>query len=59
MWKCVPYDEMATYYVHMIKIESTNIDYKEETGVPIVAQQKQIRLGTMRFGVNPWPHSVG
>ena len=30
---------------------------KPQVGVPIVAQQKRIRLGTMRF--DPWPRSVG
>ena len=29
------------------------------TGVPVLAQRKQIWLGTMRLRFDPWPHSVG
>ena len=29
------------------------------SGVPIMAQRKQIRLGTMRLVFDPWPCSVG
>ena len=32
---------------------------ERKMGVPIVAQWKQIQLGTMRLQVHPWPHSVG
>ena len=33
--------------------------YEKASGVPIVAQQKQIQLGTMRLQFDPWPCSVG
>ena len=29
------------------------------SGVPIMAQWKQNRLGTLRLGLDPWPRSVG
>ena len=29
-----------------------------EAGVPVMAQWKRIRLGTMRCGFDPWPLSV-
>ena len=32
---------------------------KTETGIPVLPQQKQIRLMSMRYGFDPWPLSMG
>ena len=48
--------------------EHENTSEKLKEGVPVVAEQKRIQLGTTRSqvqslvslgGFNPWPHSVG
>ena len=39
-------------YINLIKL-------KEKREVPVMVQRKRIRLGTLKFRVDPWPRSVG
>ena len=41
------------------QISAFNPGGKKTSRVPVVEQQKRIRLGTIRLRIDPWPRSVG
>ena len=52
--------KMYLYYISMFVDHCCTSHYFNYcSGVPFLAQWKWIRLGTMRFGFDPWPRSVG
>ena len=52
----IPVSALFIFFFFSLRIDFQN---PQIPGVPIVAQQKQNRLGTRGCGFDPWPRSVG
>ena len=58
-WIHIPIFRILRELLQTAKKKADNPVEKWTKGVPVMAQWKQIQLGTMRLGFDPWPRSVG
>ena len=57
---CCPKMELVSGHpLQALGHRGTDLRLEGILGVPVVVQQKRIRLGTMRLWFDPWPRSVG